>query len=163
MPQHDPAIIYNMIVDALGGQPLNSERRQQAAAVLDLFERMNGTWPLRDVQSWTEELAPLDMPRASTAYVRCRRTHSRAPSIAAFLDEYRALDTGPRRDHIPCADCGDSGLVTDLSDTRHKESCTQRGTDYGAEGDCWCHAVIPCHCKAGVDGAATLRKINDLR
>lgn len=163
MPTINNDKIYEMIVDALGGDPLNAERRQQAVAVLDLFQRISTTWPLRDPYGWVEELAGLDMPRASTAYVKCRRSHSGAPSIAAFLDEYRALDTANSLTHVPCDDCGDSGMITCEDDRRHKDGCSQRGTDYGAEGDCWCHAVVPCHCRAGVEGAATLRRIDRLR
>lgn len=43
-----------------------------------------------------------------------------------------------------CYRCNDTAWVECTDDRRHAEWCRHRGTVYAQDGDCWCHAVVPC-------------------
>jgi hypothetical protein len=72
------------------------------AEATDLAKRIINCWrggpPLTE---WIDELKRLDAGMAGTAYIRLRREHEHAPSIARFLAEYRGVhgptDSQPAR------------------------------------------------------------------
>lgn len=93
---------------------------------------------------WAEELTRLDIGRATTAFVRCRRTVEHL-TLKHYLDEYKALtttDAGNRPD--PCPHCDGTGYIVIEGRLAHRADLY--GDHNGRE--CHCHVAAPCrHCQ----------------
>jgi len=107
---------------------------------IDLASRIANTWRSGPPASvWEEELIDLDAGQAGTAFVRLRRTSTRAVSVAEFYDTYRAVrptDASTPRDE--CAMCDTSGWIYT---TPYVVKRGERDIEYTQ--------VRPCSCSTG--------------
>lgn len=89
-----------------------------------MINSFRGGPPLAD---WVEELTPLDVGRAGTAYARLRSTLDHAPTVARFMVEYNALDTERPGSRPACNDCEGTGWISAPDrvwpDNRHSTQC----------------------------------------
>ena len=107
---------------------------------IDLAARISQTWRSGPPASvWEEELVELDAGQAGTAFVRLRRTSTRAVSVAEFYDTYRAVKpTDASTPRVECPRCDTSGwLYVDPLIVKHGE----RDIEYSQ--------VRPCGCTIG--------------
>lgn len=111
---------------ALGAGPDSDRRRDQVEGAVALVERMLRAWPLRDPLLWVEELVVLEVGRAGTAVQRLIHEHSTPPSIAAFFELYRSLDTtlptavvGAHCTRRDGHGCDDTGWIESMPFTSH--------------------------------------------
>jgi len=126
---------------------LTDDRYRHANAVIDLVERIQTTWrggP--SPETWCEELADLDVGRATTAYVKLRRETDRCPSIAQFISMYRSLDTElPKHLRERCRTCDNTGRVIVEAPEFHQHDCERLPPVNGRYPCEWrCHAAVPC-------------------
>lgn len=117
----------------------------------DLASRIHRQWrngPPAD--AWEEDLLELDIGRATTTFVKLRRTEEHPPSFARFFSTYRALDTTDAGNRpAPCSLCDGTGWV----EARNPHRADLYG-DHGGR-PCTCHAVEKCTaCQARKETAA---------
>lgn len=111
----------------------------------DLAVRITQAWPGRGVDAsiWERRLEDLDAGAAGTAFVRLLDTETRPPSIARFVDTYRAIRATQVRveERERCDRCGGSGWERAADHVR---------TDAGGNEVDRCSTVAPCRwCGAG--------------
>lgn len=112
----------------------------------DMAVRIIRTWPKMNIPpgEWEDALRPLDAGTVGTAFVRLRDNSKYPPTIAEFMDAYRALGrTGPGGPRTDCDACGGDGFNTRLQ---------------------LIHSVIyevqvACRCGAGMGAAEALANI----
>lgn len=78
----------------------------------DLATRIANGWPGQPHighDTWAEELADLDYPRACTTLAKLRRELDRPPAIAAFIRRYGELHTATSHPHDYCENCQNTG------------------------------------------------------
>lgn len=131
--------------------------KEQTAQSLAL--KLSQTWqrgPLPDI--WAEVLQTMEHGPAEAAYRALRDTMHNSPSIAEFRTAYaKQLGTAHRDPDHPhdCAECCDTGWVTDLDHPRHWPGRpgtipVARDADGNVDPrECICNVARPCHCRAG--------------
>jgi hypothetical protein len=110
----------------------------------DLATRITQTWTRGGVAAhiWEDALLDLEPGRATTAYVRLRKSEQHAPSVARFLDQYHSLHLDDASTRGPdCLICDNTGWVTGADIIRRLPDGTETHR---------ASSVQPCHmCATG--------------
>ena len=122
----DRDAVHRAAVEALGGELVAARQRQQVDDTVALVERAVRAWPIRDPEGWAREVVLLNIGRANSALARLIREHATTPTVGAFFDIYRRLDTTrPREVHGPgCLSCDSTGWIEASDFISHGHSYT---------------------------------------